>query len=67
MTFSVIALAIVGIDLGTTNSSVSVMEGQQAWVIEISEGACTCSPVHLAGKFGVTDITDGSFRCIQVY
>ena len=31
----------VGIDLGTTNSCVSVMEGQQARVIENSEGART--------------------------
>lgn len=32
---------IIGIDLGTTNSCVSVMEGQSAKVIENSEGART--------------------------
>ena len=39
MMFSFIAQVIVSIDLGTTNSSISVMEGQQAWVIKTSEGA----------------------------
>ncbi|XP_040576107.1 stress-70 protein, mitochondrial [Lepeophtheirus salmonis] len=33
--------AVVGIDLGTTNSCVAVMEGKQAKVIENSEGART--------------------------
>ena len=37
--FSFIAQVIVSIDLGTTNSSISVMERQQAWVIKTSEGA----------------------------
>ena len=32
---------IIGIDLGTTNSCVSVMEGASPWVIENSEGART--------------------------
>ena len=32
---------VVGIDLGTTNSCVSVLEGSQAKVIENSEGART--------------------------
>jgi molecular chaperone DnaK (HSP70) len=31
----------INIDLGTTNSCVAVMEGQQAKVIENAEGACT--------------------------
>ena len=45
MTFSFIAWAVVGIDLGTTNSSVSVMEEQQARVIETFEGACMAPSV----------------------
>ena len=32
---------IIGIDLGTTNSCVAVMEGEHPKVIENSEGACT--------------------------
>ena len=32
---------IIGIDLGTTNSCVAVMEGKEARVIENSEGART--------------------------
>ena len=32
---------IIGIDLGTTNSCVAIMEGSQAKVLENSEGART--------------------------
>ena len=41
MMFSFIAWAVVGIDLCMMNSSISVMEEQQAWVIETFEGART--------------------------
>ena len=31
---------VIGIDLGTTNSCVSIMEGSQPKVLENAEGAC---------------------------
>jgi molecular chaperone DnaK len=33
--------SVIGIDLGTTNSAVAVMEGKQPRIIENSEGMCT--------------------------
>jgi len=39
--YSTVQGAVVGIDLGTTNSCVAVMEGSQARVIENAEGART--------------------------
>lgn len=39
--------AVIGIDLGTTNSAVAVMEGKVPRIIENSEGS---SPQHLQSR-----------------
>ena len=40
---------VIGIDLGTTNSCVAIMDGSQPRVIENSEGARTTHP-HSDGQ-----------------
>ena len=37
---------VIGIDLGTTNSCVAVMDGKEAKVIENSEGGRTTPSMH---------------------
>ena len=53
---------ILGIDLGTTNSCMSVMEGGEATVLENSEGKRTTPSVVAFGKGGERLVGDAAKR-----
>ena len=53
---------ILGIDLGTTNSCMGVMEGGEATVLENSEGKRTTPSVVAFGKNGERLVGDAAKR-----
>ena len=53
---------IIGIDLGTTNSCVAVMEGTQAKVLENAEGARTTP-----SAFSITFACEPSIKATQEF
>ena len=53
---------ILGIDLGTTNSCMGVMEGGEALVLENSEGKRTTPSVVAFGKKGERLVGDAAKR-----
>ena len=50
---------VIGIDLGTTNSCVSIMEGKQAKVIENAEGQRTTPSVVAYGDELIVEFVKG--------
>ena len=56
---------VIGIDLGTTNSCVSVLEGDEPKVIQNPEGART-TPSVVAFKNGETQILYNQLNVIWV-
>ena len=57
---------IIGIDLGTTNSCVAVLEGDQPVIIQNSEGGRTTPSVIAFGKNGERLVGDTAKRQMTV-
>ena len=57
---------VIGIDLGTTNSCVAVLEGDQPVIIQNSEGGRTTPSVIAFGKNGERLVGDTAKRQMTV-
>ena len=53
---------VIGIDLGTTNSCVAIMEGKETRVIENSEGARTTPSMVAFTESGERLVRNGNIR-----